>query len=304
MPSQKVRCGPHFHLIDWSPTGPAFADHGGQAESVLTALGAPSGCRGKADAWEQSGIGLGEVHGWLAAGTADPIHAGRLRAFGFTPEEAAAWRAAGFRSVTELFALRRAGVKVEVAGPLLARGVTTSRIAACAGGGAPLAWSLAWHETGLSTWIIERLRELRQEPDSIGRDGRWRCPHCRRLLAPGRAGQHLEGQRCYQASGRALADGWAVVPDNWTPVWLAWSRNFRSRHYCYDSNRVQFWLHTPWGGEVTLEKVLAAITTWRRGHYCRWEVATEAVMGLKAAEVMALAGPHRELSAPPVEVAA
>jgi hypothetical protein len=310
-PAQKVRCGSHFHHIDWTPQGPVFTDHREPAEAVLAVLGAPSGCRRKVEAWEQTGIGAAEVHTWVALGIADPVRAGRLRAHRFSPGEAAAWQVAGFRSVTELFALRRAGVRVEVAGPLAAQGLAASRIAACAGGGAPVERALAWHRTGLDCWFIERLRALHQLPSSVGNDGEWCCPHCGRGLALGRVGQHLEGQRCYQESGRSLSDGWAAVPDNWAPVWLVWRRNFRSRHYNYATNRVQLWLHSPWGGGVTLETVLAAITTWRRAHYCRWEAATEAVMALSSAEVQALAAPPRllvgpvpESTAEPLEVAA
>jgi hypothetical protein len=307
MPAQKVRCGSHFHQIDWTSQGPVFADHGEPSEAVLAVLGAPSGCRRKVEAWEQAGIGAVEVHAWVALGIADPVRAGRLRAYRFGPGEAAAWEAAGFRSVTELFALRRAGVRVEVAGPLAAQGLAASRIAACAGGGTPVERALAWHRTGLGCWFIERLRALHQLPSSVGDDGAWHCPHCGRRPAFGRLGQHLEGQRCYQESGRSLSDGWAVVPDNWDPVWLVWRRNFRSRHYNYATNRVQLWLHSPWGGGVTLETVLAAITTWRRGHYCRWGPATEAVMELSADQVLALAGSARVLPdsvTEPVEVAA
>lgn len=310
MPAQKVRCGSHFHQIDWTSQGPVFTDHREPAEAVLAVLGAPSGCRRKVETWEQSGIGAAEVHTWVALGIADPVRAGRLRAYRFSSGEAAAWQVAGFRSVTELIALRRAGVEVAVAGSLAAQGLGASRIAACAGGGAPVERALAWHRTGLGCWFIERLRALHQLPSSVV-DGSWSCPHCGRRLALGRAGQHLESQRCYQESGRSLSDGWAAVPDNWAPVWLVWRRNFRSRHYNYATNRVQLWLHSPWGGDVTLETVLAAITTWRRGHYCRWGAATEVVMELSADQVLALAGQPRALvgSLPdsgtrPMEVAA
>ena len=78
MPSQKVRCGPHFHHIEWSPTGPTFADHGSPSESVIHALGGPSGCGSRVEAWKRTGIELGEVHTWVADGITDPFRAGTL----------------------------------------------------------------------------------------------------------------------------------------------------------------------------------------------------------------------------------
>ncbi len=296
MPSQKVRCGPHFHHIEWSPTGPTFADHGSPSESVIHALGGQSGCGSRAEAWRRTGIDLGEVHTWVADGVTDPFRAARWRGFGFSSQQAAVWERAGFRSITDAYALSRAAVLPLIAEFLKGQGLGVGRIGACAGSAGSVEDALAWHGTGLETSVIQLLRAGEQTPDTVDSDGKWVCSLCQHRFDPRRVLTHVGSQRCYQQSGRSEADGWVAVPDRWTEVFGAWHNRHRARRYSYRSHRNRYWVQSPFAG-VDLTTVLAAITSWRQAHGGRWSTATEAVMGLSEAEVLRLVSSPEEVAA-------
>lgn len=296
MPTQKVRCGPHFHHIEWTPSGPKFAHHGSPAESVLHALGGHSGCSSRVEAWKRAGIELGEVHAWVTRGITDPFRAGRWRGFGFSPQRASGWEQAGFRSITDAYALWKVGVLPLIAEFLKGQGLGVGRIAACAGSGGSVDEALAWHATGLDTSVINLLRAGKQTPDTVDPEGKWVCSLCDRRFDPRRVLTHVGSQRCYQESGRSQADGWVEVPDRWTDVFGAWHNHHRSLWYSYRSHRNRYWVQSPFEG-VDLPTVLAAITRWRQRHGGRWSAATEAVMGLSQVEVLRLVSPVLEVAA-------
>ncbi len=261
--------------------------HGSPSESVLHVLGGPSGCSSKVEAWKRAGVEPVEVHTWVANGITDPFRAGRWSGLGFSPQQASVWERAGFRSITDTYAVWRAGVLPPIAEFLKGQGLGVGRIAACAGRGGSVEDALAWHRTGLDTSVISLLRAGEQKPETVDPEGKWVCPHCRRRFDPRRVLAHVGSQRCYQESGRSEADGWVEMPDRWTDVFGAWRKHHRSLHYSYRSHRNRYWVQSPFDG-VDMATMLTAITRWRQRHGGRWSVATEAVMGLSEPEILRL----------------